>query len=154
MDTTDASDATTTTTNTTTEPRRPRFAPKEPIALDTPKTDPVPTTYLSKCTGHDATLPTLVAIKGHVFDVSRNEVYAPGKGYNVFTGRDASCALGKTSLEEVDCHDDVSGLTQKEVGVLEDWFTFFRYRYNIVGRVEGSRWFMQSETETETETPL
>ncbi|CCG81081.1 putative Progesterone binding protein [Taphrina deformans PYCC 5710] len=133
----------TTTTTTTTTTKKPRFAPKEPIQLDPPRTDAVSTTYLSKCTGKDGDYPTLVAIKGHIFDVSKNEVYAPGKGYNVFTGRDASCALGMTSLDEGDCHDDISGLSEAEVQTLDDWFTFFQYRYNIVGRVEGSRYFKE-----------
>lgn len=121
------------------ERKRPRFAPKEHMELAPPRFDPVSRDYLSHCTGREPGYPTLVAILGTIFDVSKNEVYAPGKGYNVFTGRDASCALGKTSLEESDCHDDISGLSDKEVETMEDWYTFFGYRYNIVGRVEGTK---------------
>lgn len=118
---------------------RPRFAPKEPIVLAEPRYEPISLSYLSHCTGHDPAYPTLVGIKGHVFDVTHNAVYGPGKGYNVFAGHDASCALGKTSLEQTDCHDDTSALTDKEQETLDDWYTFFSYRYNIVGTVEGSR---------------
>lgn len=126
--------------STTKEPsKKPRFAPKDPIQLDTPRFDPVSTDYLSHCTGKEPGYPILVAILGTIFDVSKNEVYAPGKGYNVFSGRDASCALGKTSLEEEDCHDDISSLSEKEVETMMDWYTFFGYRYNIVGRVEGTK---------------
>lgn len=123
----------------TSVPKRPRFAPKEHIELDPPILDPVTKDYLSHCTGKDDSYPTYVAIFGTIFDVSKNEVYAPGKGYNVFTGRDASCALGKSSLEESDCHDDISGLSEKDIETLEDWYTFFGYRYNIMGRVEGTQ---------------
>ena len=123
---------------TTTE-KKPRFAPKEPIQLDPPRDDPVSLEYLSKCTGKNEGYPTLVGILGRIYDVTKNEVYAPGKGYNVFTGRDASRALAKSSLEESDCVDDIEGLTDEEMTTLKDWVTFFGYRYNIVGVVEGSR---------------
>lgn len=119
--------------------KKPRFAPKEPVELDPPRKDPISSTYLSKCTGKTEGYPTLVGILGIVYDVSKNEVYAPGKGYNVFTGRDASRALAKTSLEDADCTDDTDGLTDEEMQTLKDWNTFFAYRYNVVGTVEGSR---------------
>lgn len=124
---------------TTAEVKKPRFAPKETIILDPPRDDIVSLEYLSKCTGKTEGYPTLVGILGRIYDVSKNEVYAPGKGYNVFTGRDASRALAKTSLEEQDCTDDIDGLTEEEMTTLKDWETFFGYRYNIVGQVEGSR---------------
>lgn len=123
--------------------KKPRFAPKEEVHLDPPRSEFVSKSYLAHCTGKEEDYPTLVAIKGQIFDVSKNPVYAPGKGYNVFTGRDASCALGKTSLEDADCHDDISELTETERQTLDDWFTFFQYRYNIVGRVEGSHYFKE-----------
>lgn len=41
-----------------------------------------------------------VAIKGTIFDVSaKPEMYGPGKSYNVFAGRDASKALGMSSVK-------------------------------------------------------
>lgn len=126
--------------STTTEPtKKARFAPKEPVELAPPRDDIVSLQYLSKCTGKNEGYPTLVAILGVIYDVSKNEVYAPGKGYNVFTGRDASRALAKSSLEDADCVDDIDGLTEEELTTLKDWNTFFSYRYNVVGRVEGSR---------------
>lgn len=119
--------------------KKPRFAPKEPITLDPPRYDPISTSYLAHCTGAEPSYPILVGIKGIVYDVTHNPVYAPGKGYNVFTGKDASCALGKSSLEPADVHDDISGLSESEHQTLDDWNTFFSYRYNVVGTVEGSR---------------
>lgn len=126
------------TTQETTQ-KKPRFAPKEPVELAPPRDDLVSVEYLSKCTGKNEGYPTLVAILGKIYDVTKNDVYAPGKGYNVFTGRDASRALAKSSLEESDCVDDIEGLTDEELTTLKDWNTFFSYRYNVVGRVEGSR---------------
>lgn len=41
--------------------------------------------------GSDESQPVYIALKGTVFDVSaRREMYAPGQGYSVFAGRDAS----------------------------------------------------------------
>ncbi len=54
----------------------------------------------------------------------------------MFTGKDASRALGKMSLEEKDCVPKWEDLDDKEKKVLDDWFTFFSKRYNIVGVVE------------------
>jgi predicted heme/steroid binding protein len=77
-----------------------------------------------------------VAIKGVIFDVTRNSAsYGPGKGYNVFVGKDASRALAKSSLKIEDAIAKYDDLPEKELKVLDDWFTFFSNRYNIVGRV-------------------
>ena len=56
----------------------------------------------------------------------------------VFAGHDASRALALTSVKEADVRPDWSDLDDKEKGVLNDWFTFFSKRYNIVGVVEGA----------------
>ncbi len=42
-------------------------------------------------------------------------MYAPGQGYSVFAGKDASKALGKSSLKVEDCVADYSELNQEEV---------------------------------------
>ncbi|CAM1500688.1 Fc.00g098500.m01.CDS01 [Cosmosporella sp. VM-42] len=57
---------------------------------------------------------------------------------NVFAGKDASRALGKTSTKAEDVSADWSDLDDKEKGVLNDWITFFSKRYNVVGVVEGA----------------
>ena len=56
----------------------------------------------------------------------------------VFAGKDASRALAKSSLKIEDCVAQWTDLPDKEKGVLDDWFTFFSKRYNIVARVNDS----------------
>jgi membrane-associated progesterone receptor component len=56
----------------------------------------------------------------------------------VFAGKDASRALGLTSVKPEDVRPDWQDLPDKEKGVLEDWITFFSKRYNVVGVVEGA----------------
>ncbi|KAJ8113800.1 hypothetical protein OPT61_g4159 [Boeremia exigua] len=120
----------------TEEPRKERFAPKEPVTLNPPKDDVISRDYLAKCNGTNDGFPTLVGIKGDVFDVSGKETYAPGKGYHVFAGKEPNCALGKSSLKPEDCVPDYSTLSESETKTLNDWHTFFSKRYNIVGRLQ------------------
>lgn len=56
----------------------------------------------------------------------------------VFSGHDASRALAKTSTEAADVSPEWFDLSDKEKGVLNDWYTFFSKRYNIVGKVAGA----------------
>ena len=115
---------------------RPRFAPKEPVNLRPPVFDVIPDSVLAECDGHHAGKPTYVGIRGIIFDVSHNPVYAAGKGYNVFAGQDASRALAKSSLEKSDVSADIEGLDESELKTLDEWLQFFRYRYNVVGMTE------------------
>ncbi|KAJ5113525.1 hypothetical protein N7456_002059 [Penicillium angulare] len=115
-----------------------RFTPKVPIELDPPKDDPISQEELAKCNGTDPNRPTLVAIKGVVFDVSRNAAYGSSGQYRVFAGKDPSRALAKSSLKAEDCVPEWHDLEDKEKTVLDEWFTFFSKRYNIVGKVEGA----------------
>lgn len=112
-----------------------RFAPKEAFKLDPPKDTPISVEELAKADGvHSNKL--YVAIKGTVFDVTRNTAsYGPGKGYHIFAGKDASRALAKSSLKQEDALPDYEDLSEKQKKVLDDWFYFFRLRYNIVGKV-------------------
>jgi len=59
-------------------------------------------------------------------------------GAIVFAGHDASRALGKTSTKAEDVSPDWQDLPDSEKNTLNDWFTFFSKRYNIVGVVEGA----------------
>lgn len=142
--------------------------------------------------GTDPNLPTYVAIKGRVFDVSGNAAYALKGQYHgmrrpfflgpvlekrtqqtwreqrtlhscpcerkekkikrrtsltprprlvfeiVFAGKDASRALATSSLKPEDCRAEWSDLGEKEKTVLNEWYTFFSKRYNIVGTVQGA----------------
>jgi membrane-associated progesterone receptor component len=101
--------------------------------------------------------PTLVAIKGTVFDVSRNDAYGPKGQYHgkantqdssadiqltpqstVFAGKDPSRALAQSSLKEEDCRADWYDLPDQSKTVLSEWFTFFSKRYNVVGKIQGA----------------
>lgn len=80
-----------------------------------------------------------VAIKGTVFDVTRNkDSYGPDGGYHVFVGKDASRALAMSSLEPEDAVPKYKDLPEADLKVLDDWYTFFKLRYNIVGSVRRS----------------
>jgi predicted heme/steroid binding protein len=58
---------------------------------EAPKTTPITVSELAKYNGSNPSLPIYVAIKGDVFDVSKNSnSYGRGSGYNVFTGKDSS----------------------------------------------------------------
>ncbi|WFD32382.1 hypothetical protein MSPP1_003427 [Malassezia sp. CBS 17886] len=103
----------------------PTTAPTQP-----PRDDPFTAEELAAFDGTDASKPVYVAVKGIVFDVTpKRDMYGPGCGYNVFAGKDASRALGMSSLKEEDAVSDYSTLTESQLKVLDDW------RYNIVGRV-------------------
>ena len=63
---------------------------------------------------------------GTVFDVTRKrDTYGKGGSYNLFAGKDASKALGMSSLKEEDASPDYSGLSESDMKVLNDWHGFF-----------------------------
>ncbi|KAH9815468.1 cytochrome b5-like heme/steroid binding domain-containing protein [Melampsora americana] len=109
----------------------------EPIvSLNPPKDDPFTLQELSQYDGTDPSKPIYVAIKGIVFDVSsKAEMYGPSGSYRIFAGKDGSKGLGLSSLKPEDAIADYSSLGPSEMKVLDDWVTFFKKRYNIVGRV-------------------
>ncbi|KAF2755403.1 putative progesterone binding protein [Pseudovirgaria hyperparasitica] len=114
------------------------FAPKVPVTLDPPKSDPITQDYLAKCDGTHEGYPTYVAIKGKVYDVSNKDAYGPGGQYHVFAGKDASRALAKSSLKAEEAVPQWQDLDDKEKTVLEEWVTFFSKRYNVMGVVQGA----------------
>ncbi|KAF3655457.1 putative steroid-binding protein 3 [Capsicum baccatum] len=86
--------------------------------------------------GTDPSKPIYVAIKGRIFDVSTgNSFYGPGGAYSMFAGKDASRALAKMSKNEEDVTPCCDGLSDKEMGVLNDWEKKFEAKYPIVGTV-------------------
>ncbi|KAG8864243.1 hypothetical protein FRB96_006064 [Tulasnella sp. 330] len=105
--------------------------------LAPPRSDPFTLQELKRYDGTDASLPIYVSIKGTIFDVtSKRDVYGPPTGsYRVFAGKDASKAFGLSSLKEEDADPDWSTLEPKYLKTLNEWYTFFRKRYNVVGRV-------------------
>ncbi|OBA17001.1 cytochrome b5 [Metschnikowia bicuspidata var. bicuspidata NRRL YB-4993] len=88
-----------------------------------------------------------VAIKGYIYDVTRNELsYGAGKIYHQLVGKDVSRLLGLNRLqlkpepgaEPGAAHSnewDFSDLTEKQRRTLDKWVLFFRKRYRIVGVV-------------------
>ncbi|KAJ3096150.1 hypothetical protein HDU97_006182 [Phlyctochytrium planicorne] len=91
---------------------------------------------LAQYNGTDASKPVYLAVKGTVFDVSQNRgMYEPGQGYSVFAGKDASKALGMSSLKPEDCIADFSGLNAEEMQTLDKWHAHYQKKYPIVGRV-------------------
>ncbi|KAH8170699.1 cytochrome b5-like heme/Steroid binding domain-containing protein [Sarocladium implicatum] len=107
-----------------------KFEPKTPVQLDPPKDDPISAADLAQADGVDGNK-CYVAIKGKVYDVTGNKAYQPGGSYNVFAGKDASRALGKTSTKPEDVSPEWQDLDDKEKSTLEDWVTFFSKRYNV-----------------------
>ena len=56
--------------------------------------------------------------------------------FPVFAGKEPNRALGQSSLKPEDCRPEYEDLPEKEKQVLDDWYTFFSKRYNIVGKVQ------------------
>lgn len=59
--------------------------------------------------------------------------------HTVFAGKDPSRGLACSSLKPEDCVPEWHDLDDKEKTVLDEWYTFFSKRYNIVGKVEGAK---------------
>ncbi|XP_038886284.1 probable steroid-binding protein 3 [Benincasa hispida] len=86
--------------------------------------------------GTDRSKPIYVALKGCIYDVTAGaSFYGPGGPYAMFAGKDASRALAKMSKNEADISFSLEGLSEKEMGVLNDWEKKFQAKYPIVGRV-------------------
>ncbi|XP_019415948.1 PREDICTED: probable steroid-binding protein 3 [Lupinus angustifolius] len=91
---------------------------------------------LTQFNGTDPSKPIYVAVKGRVFDVTTGKsFYGPGGPYAMFAGKDASRALAKMSKNDEDITPSLDGLSEKEIGVLNDWETKFQAKYPVVGRV-------------------
>jgi hypothetical protein len=59
-----------------------------------------------------------VAVKGVVYDVTRNQVYKSDGTYSVFTGRDATVALGKMAFDKIG-EGGWQAMSQMELSVLD-----------------------------------
>ncbi|KHN29639.1 Putative steroid-binding protein 3 [Glycine soja] len=53
----------------------------------------------------------------------------------MFAGKDASRALAKMSKNDDDISPSLDGLSDKEIGVLNDWENKFQAKYPVVARV-------------------
>merc|ERR1711939_730938 len=90
---------------------------------------------LASVTERTLSKPILIAIKGTVFDVSRNRAYQPEGPYCVYAGKDPSRALALSSLKPEDCVPEWYDLEDVYKTVLSEWHAFLSKRYNIVGKV-------------------
>ncbi|KAM3136161.1 hypothetical protein pb186bvf_011783 [Paramecium bursaria] len=110
--------------------------PNNPEGMDYSKLKSITLEELHKFDGVQNTK-VYVAIKNIVFDVSSSPSYKPPEGsYCVFSGQDASIALGKM---------DLSGKYLNEYGIVKQpideennmngWFSYFYQRYPVVARV-------------------
>ncbi|RHZ57030.1 hypothetical protein Glove_395g46 [Diversispora epigaea] len=109
------------------------------VNLAEPKDTSFTLDELKQYDGSDATKPIYVAVKGTVFDVTtdptKRDTYRPGASYHVFAGKDASKALGLSSLQPEDAIADYSSLDTAQLKVLDDWYEYYKGKYNIVGKV-------------------
>jgi len=111
--------------------------PASDVNLAPPKADPYTSAALKQYDGTDASKPVFVAVKGTVFDVSnKRDIYGPGGQYHIYAGKDGSRGLALSSLEPADATSKYSDLGDKELKTLDEWFGFFKKRYNIVGTVQ------------------
>ncbi|KAI3828668.1 hypothetical protein L1987_02776 [Smallanthus sonchifolius] len=89
---------------------------------------------LKQYDGTNPSNPIYIAVKGRIFDVTTGKsFYGPGGSYAMFAGKDASRALAKMSKNDEDVIGSLDGLTEKEIGVLDDWEKKFEAKYPIVG---------------------
>ncbi|KAK9067874.1 hypothetical protein SSX86_011985 [Deinandra increscens subsp. villosa] len=89
---------------------------------------------LKQYDGTDPSNPIYIAVKGRIFDVTTGKsFYGPGGSYAMFAGKDASRALAKMSKNDEDVIGSLDGLTEKEIGVLDDWEKKFEAKYPIIG---------------------
>ncbi|KAG5150302.1 hypothetical protein JHK84_026774 [Glycine max] len=73
---------------------------------------------------------------GRVYDVSTGKsFYGPGGPYAMFAGKDTSRALAKMSKNNDDISPSLVDLSNKEIGVLNDWENKFQAKYPVVARV-------------------
>ncbi|SCV04882.1 LANO_0G13498g1_1 [Lachancea nothofagi CBS 11611] len=93
--------------------------------------------------GSNPETPVLLAIEGHVFDVSRKSgLYGPRGAYHRFAGTDCSRAFSyrlwsMQGLREP-CSSDLSGLSPEGLHRVDEWLEFFQHRYPYIGYVKST----------------
>ena len=89
---------------------------------------------------YEKTKKLYLGCRGKVYDVTENEMYAVGQGYNCFIGKDASVALAKMKfdkefLDPTQMHWS-RDLNKEELNILKDWVTKFDGKYKVVAMIE------------------
>ena len=80
--------------------------------------------------------PLLLAIKGRVLDVREGAEYYGADGpYKIMAGCDASKAFAMMSLKAEDAHDDLTGVDDAHLKILDDWYEKLTQKYPTVGRM-------------------
>ncbi|WCJ28760.1 membrane steroid binding protein 1 [Euphorbia peplus] len=98
--------------------------------------------------GSDPDKPLLMAIKGHIYDVSSSRMfYGPGGPYAKFAGRDASRALALLSFDPQDLTGNLDGLGESELQVLQDWEYKFMEKYVKVGKLVSEQTTAEEDAE-------
>ena len=78
-----------------------------------------------------------IGIKNDLFDVTGSEHYMTGGTYAMFTGREVSVAMAKTSTEMKDVEADymTTKLSAAYLDSLDQWHSFFSSKYPMIGKV-------------------
>eukprot|EP00935_MAST-01C_sp_MAST-1C-sp1_P001074 g1074.t1 len=91
---------------------------------------------LSLYNGTDPSLPILLAVAGHVLDVSSaSQFFGPGASRSVWAGKEISRALALQSAKEEDINSEVGDLSAEQLEVLERRIDYFLGRFPKVGVV-------------------
>jgi len=93
---------------------------------------------LKKFDGNQSDGRVLVAVNGHVYDVTKGrKFYGPGGPYAAFGGRDASRGLATFNVTSSDTeeYDDLSDLDTMEMESVREWEMQFKEKYEYVGRL-------------------
>lgn len=94
---------------------------------------------LAKYNGQDSSLPIYLGVKGIVYDVSsKPEFYGATGGYGVFSGKEASRGLAKSSTKAEDLlpYGVWDNLDEKETKTLNEWEVVYKKKYPVVGNVK------------------
>lgn len=97
-----------------------------------------PDVSLARYDGKDPRHCLLIAVKGRVLDVHEAgyEFYGPEGPYKHLAGKDGSRALALMSLKAEDATNDLSELSEDQLGVLDDWATKLYDKYPMVGMLQ------------------
>jgi len=77
-----------------------------------------------------------ISVKGVIYDVTPSkEFYGPGGSYHVFAGRECARALALMKIDAEYCDDEMEGLEEKSLKILDDWIKKFDGKYTVVGKV-------------------
>lgn len=94
---------------------------------------------LARFDASDPTLPILMAVGGHVLDVSKSDyLYGPQKPRHCYAGRSITRALATGSVDEAELSrgDDLDGLTDANLAALKKRVLFLLGKFPKMGVLE------------------